>query len=371
MALFNLLAKLSLDGSSFEAGLKRADSAANKFGASLKRNMAGFLTAAFSTAAISRATSELKRFVNEVDDLSDKLGITNEKAQELLALSAKFGVPVDKFASSIDKLGEARRKALEDADPKALSAFQHFGIDVNATNQKGFTDAMLAERLGKAIHGRNLSSQDRSMFGDLVGEKGKGVMAALAELGDPNFKPAAAANIQTINSLIDGMEKFVLDLKTFGVDYLAPLIRKAQESSGTDSAPIQQKIMRELAKFGFNPMMTGNAIVIAGIKEALRNSKGAAETLAKVADVTGQPFDTTPLYTRKPGDPTKETAIPALKVDPFSAFQNSPGNANIGGFFFGADAALRSIPQQQLQETKSMRKSIEAIERVVTSEEPL
>jgi hypothetical protein len=361
MALFNLLGKLGLDATGFNAGLKKAESGADKLAHKLKHELRSEFAKLFAVEKIYQAVEALKQFAEQTEQLSDKLGVSITKAEQLLAVAAKFGIPVDKLGSAIDRLGESRRKALEEGDPKALAAFAHFGIDLNATNKKGITDEMVAEQLGKAMKGRTMNPDDRAAFADIVGIRGKGLMAAFTHLGDTTLKPASEENVETVVSFLHGLTEFSTQLKAFGIDFLGPLIRKGQQSEN-DNRPVEQRIAERFAKFGFNPMMGFTAIAMEAIKSAQQSSAEIKSEMDNLKGTEGASSDAgDQLYYQK----MKENKLRAAKMDAFSGIPGS-GYANQGGFFFGADAALRSVPQQQLEVQRSMDERLANIERVVT-----
>ena len=102
----HLTAVLGLDKTGFDAGIAAAGKQVNQFGAGLKSQLAGAFGA---TAFIALGRSAIEA-ADGIDELSERLGVTNKQAQEF-SLAAKLGGSGSEFfATKFEKL----RKSLRD-----------------------------------------------------------------------------------------------------------------------------------------------------------------------------------------------------------------------------------------------------------------
>ena len=121
---FEILAKLGLNATGFQSGLKRAESAGTAFSNSLKTRIAG----AFSVAAVATFTKSVIAAADKIGDLADQTGLAVDQIQELTAMAGKSGLEFPVFQQFIEKLRDARREAM-DGKKEFESIFSQVGID--------------------------------------------------------------------------------------------------------------------------------------------------------------------------------------------------------------------------------------------------
>lgn len=163
MSLFRLIAKLGIDATDFDAGLKKAESGMKSSMSSMANHVAG----AFSVAAIAAYTNHVVHLVGNIKDLAEQLDLTNEQVQILNRVSAGSGVAVEKYASALAKI-------------KKLQADLVAG-DLNA--------AVLAGRLGIGqsddafdILKKLGFSEDKAAVIDLLGVKSVNLLNSLKDI---------------------------------------------------------------------------------------------------------------------------------------------------------------------------------------------
>lgn len=163
----HLIAILGLDKTGFDAGMAAAGKQVDKFGAGLKSSLAGaFGAAAF--IALGRSAIEAS---DGIDELSERLGITNKQAQEF-SLAAKLGgADSEFFATKFEKL----RKTLREGIAKGENPLAAFGLDATADPSQAI------EGLAKVIQDTGLNAEQATAMVDLFG-KGAGRMVNV--LGD-------------------------------------------------------------------------------------------------------------------------------------------------------------------------------------------
>ena len=128
MDLFNLVAKLTLDSSEYEKGLGNAETKGSTFGSGLKKAAAvgTAAVAAVGTAAIAAGTSLVKStgdvaaYGDNIDKMSQKMGISAQAYQEWDAIMQHSGTSIDALKPSM--------KTLATQAEKGNDAFQKLGI---------------------------------------------------------------------------------------------------------------------------------------------------------------------------------------------------------------------------------------------------
>lgn len=177
MSLF-LKATLGLDGSGFELGIKRAQSAAQKFATQTREGinskLSGFLSAAFVEEAIRKTVD----YASTINDLSERLGVSTDAIQQWEYAVTQAGGKAEDVASFFEKLAANREKALG-GDNGSLKAFKTLGVNPADLQNKRVEDIGL--QIGNAIKGGDA----QALIGSLkeVGGKGAGALVAAMKEG--------------------------------------------------------------------------------------------------------------------------------------------------------------------------------------------
>lgn len=128
MDVFDLFAKLSLDSSEYESGLQDAETKGSGFGKGLvsAAGVGAAAVAAVGTAAIAAGTSLVKgtgdvaAYGDNIDKMSQKMGISAQAYQEWDAIMQHSGTSIDALKPSM--------KTLATQAEKGSDAFQKLGI---------------------------------------------------------------------------------------------------------------------------------------------------------------------------------------------------------------------------------------------------
>ena len=128
MDLFDLAAKITLDTSEYEEGLNKSEKSASSFGNRLKRafkvgaaaiGTVTVATGAMATAVVN-ATGNVAKYGDNIDKMSQKMGLSAEAYQEWDAIMQHSG-------TSIESL-QAGMKTLANAVENGNDAFERLGI---------------------------------------------------------------------------------------------------------------------------------------------------------------------------------------------------------------------------------------------------
>jgi hypothetical protein len=216
----SLKAILGLDGSGFELGIKRAQSAAEKFtnkvqksvGSTLRNHLVGLL----GIHAIKEAIRGTIQYGSEISDTSDRLDVSAEAMQKWSYALKQNGADAGAAVSFFEKLGEAREKALG-GDSDSLAAFQKLGVSAGDLRTKRIEDIGL--QIGNAVK----AGDAQKLIGALrdIGGKGAGALVTAFKAGlSSTFADAqrlgliiSDEDIKQLDRAGDAIERIALQLK--------------------------------------------------------------------------------------------------------------------------------------------------------------
>lgn len=227
-ALFDLFAKLTLDSSEYNEGLDEAEKKASGFGGALKTACKVGVTAvaAVGTAAIGagtalvKGTSAIAEYGDNIDKMSQKMGMTAEAYQEWDAVMQHSGTSMETMKASMKTLANAaetgsdafKKLGISEEELKSLNqqelfertiaALQNVEDETTRTYLAGKTLGKGATELGALL---NTSAEDTQAMRDRVHELG-GVMS------DEAVKAAAAYqdSLQDMTTAISSVKRGLL-----------------------------------------------------------------------------------------------------------------------------------------------------------------
>lgn len=267
MAIFSLIAKLGLDGTAYESGLKRASSLTDKFRGSIGAQ----LGAALSVAAVASFVSKVIETTDAIGDLSEQLNISTDDVQRLQVLASQTGVSFETMAKSITKVSQERLKAIEEGG-KAREYFAALGISVSELNDKSISNIDLINRMGQAHQNAGKSAQTQAAIMELLGEKAfkaAGAISKINELGPLNL--VTKDQIDAIGRMadrIDEIKRQMLVQAVPSVNFFADALERAvKDAEGLEDG------MK-----GIGQMLTGKgSIVKAAFQEAFASPEEASK----------------------------------------------------------------------------------------------
>lgn len=341
MEVFNLSAILRLDKNEYEKGLSSAASAAKVFSS----KVAGFMKAGISaftsvaTAAVNvgktlvQSTGQVAEYGDNIDKMSQKMGISAEAYQEWDAVLQHSGASISSLLPSMKTLSMQAQKGNE--------AFQALGISeqevANLSKEdlfsrvieglQGMEEGTQRTAIASALLGRgatelgallNTSAEDTQKMRDRVHELG-GVMS------DEAVKAAAAYQdqLQDMNTAIDGFKRNIVSnflpsvTKAMGgitnalsgdlengiqetTDAIIEIVQKGAESipaivSGAVKSIV--KALPDLVKSGANivkELAKGISSAIPELVSVLSSSDVISSTLTAIMDVIESVIDQLP-----------------------------------------------------------------------------
>lgn len=173
MAIFSLLAKLGLDGTSFETGLKRSQSLAKGIG----REISGTLAGIFAVDKLAQFGLQAIETAGKLNDLSAQLGVSAQFLQEMKFAADMGGSSLDDVSAALQKITIARGKALG-GDQGLLDAFARFGITAQEIKSAKIEDIFL--KIAKAFEGDANPQNLLAPFRELAGRGAGALIPAMA-----------------------------------------------------------------------------------------------------------------------------------------------------------------------------------------------
>lgn len=226
MAIFTFLAKLGLDTTDFQAGVKRAQSSASGLGKgiseSLKRendSIKGALAGMFTVSAAKSYFGDLKNIVDEIKDMSELLGVSTDEVQRLQKASAEAGQNFGSVVTAFQRIEQMRAQAMT-GDKRAVGIFALLGIDPS----KGSG----IEILKAAIDASSRGAQENAAAFELVGKKVTGLKLTMEELQRLGpIKLIDQEQLDAIDSAIKKQEEAIRQMKIAGAPLMATLAQGA------------------------------------------------------------------------------------------------------------------------------------------------
>lgn len=228
MNLFDLAAKLTLDSSDYEQGLKNAEKEGSGFGGKLKSAMkvgAAAVTAVTGTVtaltgALVKGTNDVAMYGDNIDKLSQKMGISSTSLQEWDAVLKHNGSSIESMSKGMitlqkkaaagseafEKLGLTQEQvasmSTEDLFAATIAGLQDMGEGAERTALAAELLGGAAKELGPTL---NMSSKETEEMKKRVHELG-GVMSEDA------VKSAAAYKdqLQDMQTAFSGMKRGLL-----------------------------------------------------------------------------------------------------------------------------------------------------------------
>lgn len=229
MNIFELFAKITLDTSGYEKGLKDSESKMKSVGSAIGGGLKtaakvgavaiGAVAAATTamTAKVVKSTGEVAEYGDNIDKMSQKMGLTAESYQEWEAVMQHSGTSMSAMKASMKTLANAAQSnsdafkqlgisqeeianmSQEELFEKTITALQSVENDTQRTYLAGKTLGRGATELGALL---NTSAEDTQKMRDRVHELG-GVMSNDA------VKAAAAYqdSLQDMTTAIDGAKR--------------------------------------------------------------------------------------------------------------------------------------------------------------------
>lgn len=181
MDLFELFAKLTLDSSEYENGLNDAEKKANEFKeqwnngtASIKKGIknigVGVGTFTALGAGAFKAADGISKNLDNIDKMSQKLGLSTDAYQEWDYVMQISGTSIDNMAMGLKTLTNKFDDAVNGSD-SAIETFNRLGLSME--DIQGLSREDLFKEVIFAFQGMEDSAERAALANDLLGRSGQ------------------------------------------------------------------------------------------------------------------------------------------------------------------------------------------------------
>jgi hypothetical protein len=279
-----LKAKLSLDTADYQRKVKQAKDINTQFGVGLN-DLKSKITSAFTAGAIISAVQGMVEMGKEIRIAAEELDVLPQTAQAWDIMLQKNGSSVEKLASGLSHLAEARKKALlEGPDTKEAKAFSFFGISGDAL--KNSPVAILRE-MSTEMTKMSRTSRELTSLRDLLGGKvAMNLRGTLSKGLSETEEQIRAAGGLLDTELLERLEKIERSFKR---------IKKIATASYLDAAGPLVTLLEKLSE----PL--GKVIQLSNVLPGMLGLKAGAAAVSGLGKLAG-------------GDPEGEAEIKRLEA---------------------------------------------------------
>lgn len=317
MSLFRLVAKIGIDASEFNAGLKKAESGVSASMATIGARVAS----AFSVAAIGAFIAKVANAAGEVGDLADQLGITTQEVQALQRAADHSGISFDKYAAALGKIRKLKAD-FANGDTGAAKTFASTGLNPNDS------ELSILQQIG------GLSDAKAFEILDAKSAKLKNSLKDLSSI--PPIQIISPENVDALDRAGDALGDIWRTLKAIGSVPIGATARAILDGSWVKTEPFIKHDALPIPEGRFKARDTGEFF---GPEEMLGPTKAEANLQVNLRN-------------------QRRSQMPGQ----FSRIDMGD-RANVGGFF-GPNADLNRSMQRTLA---SMDQSLKTIEKSVST----
>lgn len=323
MSLFRAIAKIGIDASEYEAGLKKAESGMEGWA----KRIGGYLAGAFTVGALVEFTKTVAHAAGEIGDLSDQLGITVEQVQALQRAAEHSGVAFDKYAAALSKIRKLKADAAA-GDATANGIFAKTGLNSRTD------DFTLLQQIG--------GLPDAKAF-EILDAKSAKLKNSLSDINKiPKIELMTSENVQVLDRAGDALGDMMRSLKAMASIPIAGVARAILDGSWVQN---NRAWKREAAL----PIPTGR-IQGRDSGEFFGPTEGEAQIqeLNRIRNTKSARFS------------TMEDLLGRGRFRPI----NMGDRSNVGGFF-GPNADLNSKMQRLGSNVESMAKAMDEVAKIM------
>lgn len=296
--IVSLMARLGLDGTSFQQGLTRAGRNFQQFASGLKGQLTGVFTAGSVAAGFRQIIREAARF----RDLSEVFRVTTDEVQTLDAAAKKSNQTFEDIGASLIKLGNQRREAAE-GNVELRESFAEFGVTLEDLNNPALRNLDILQKIARAVQGMRLNPRQADDLNNLLGwRNGEKLAAVFKDIASVNIQPIKPADLQVIDDAVKALERLKAEMIAIGATALG-------EAGGSGQSGIGGKVMAAVSAL-LNPgLLIGK---VAGSRiEGMLNPASATNPRARSAEPVGAPVPGAELFV----DKAKEKEASRIRKD--------------------------------------------------------
>jgi len=279
MAFMSILARLGLDSSGFQAGVKEAESAAKGLGKSISSELKGQLAKAFSVTAVVTAGKAVMDYADKIGNMSDRLGLSTDELQRFDYAARQSGSSLETFQGVFEKLSVAREEALE-GNEQMVESFARLGVSMDDLKNRRLDE--LIKIIGRTVQAGDAQALLPALHD--VGGKGAGELIPTFQAGlDETGSQAPIISAEDIEAMKQAGDSFSALTQTLQADFAPAVVMVV------DAMQYLVDLFRTMAainwsSFKFFSRFAGALSGGASFKEAAKEGATAFDDVNKTID---------------------------------------------------------------------------------------
>ena len=267
--------------------MEKAENQSSKFGETLKSGLAtgakvaAAAIAAMATAAVATAaqlidlTGDTAEYGDNVDKMSQKLGMSAQAYQEWDFIMQHAGSDIDKMSTSMKKLAEA----VQEPTKESAAAFERLGISIE--DAKNMSQEDLFKTTITALQGLESGTERTALANDLLGKSAMDLGALLNQSAEET--EAMRQQVHDLGGVMSDEAVKASAAYKESLQNMKTAIQGVGRSVSSDFMPSITKIMD-----GISMLASGNDEAVetleAGFDDFVKNVEGVADKIAEVAE---------------------------------------------------------------------------------------
>ena len=278
MTVFDLFASLSLDDSNFTEGLNKAEKSASGFGKTLSTGLkvggaavaaVGAATVAM-TGAVVKGAGEVAAYGDNVDKMSQKLGLSAEAYQEWDYVLSQAGTDINSMSTGLktltNKIDDAKNGSAD-----ATAMFEKLGISLDDLNNMSREDVFEAAIYG--FQDMADSTERAALANDLFGRSGQ------------ELAPLFNTTIEDTKALQQAAHDLGFVLSDEAVDAAADY---------TDALDTMQRTLNGVKRNMLSSFLPAMTKVMDGLTKVFSGNGGVEEISAGISEMADQILEAVP-----------------------------------------------------------------------------
>ena len=196
--VLKMIAEMGLNIAPFQAGLKKAEGAAQQAGHSILSTTKGLVASYFGVSALQSLIGKTFERAKEIKYAALQFQITTDEVQNLGRAAGKTGLEFEDFGTALSKLGSARQDAAE-GNRELRESFLKYGITLETLQDPTMRNIDLMKKMASAINGVNgMTQKDRQNFRDFFGRSGDRLIESLRLFQEDKSKIISREDVDEI-----------------------------------------------------------------------------------------------------------------------------------------------------------------------------